>query len=120
MGGDQNKASEAQLRQERSNGFMLIEDAGICRTLRKIISGLTADPVLQDDLMQEGLVRLWRLEEREPGHSRSWYLQNCRFHLQHWLASGRSVDSLKRANGENRVNIDGLNDAIPFDGADIN
>jgi len=56
--------------------------------------------------MQECLIRLWKLESEEPGRTRSWYLQNCRFHLQHWLASGKSLDSFKRARGDNRVAIE--------------
>ena len=89
---------------------MLIEDARILGSLRKIITRFTADPALQQDLAQECLVRLWRLESEKPGHTRSWYLQNCRFHLQHWLASGRSLDSLKRTIGDNRITIDGIDD----------
>src|SRR6266511_5027741 len=89
---------------------MLIEDARILESLRKIITRFTADPVLRQDLAQECLVRLWRLESEQPGRTRSWYLQNCRFHLQHWLASGRSLDSLKRTIGDNRIAIDGIND----------
>ena len=92
---------------------MLIEDAKICSTLRRIITRLTADQALQDDLMQECLIRLWQLESKEPGQTQSWYLQNCRFHLQHWLASGRSLDSRKRANGVKRITLDGDNDALP-------
>src|SRR5437870_4629704 len=94
---------------------MLIEDAKICDSLRRIITGLTADRTLQDDLMQECLIRLWQLEGKEPGRTTSWYLQNCRFHLQNWLASGRSLDSRKRANGDKRITLDGVNDALPVD-----
>ena len=99
---------------------MLIEDVKICHTLRRIISRLTADQALQDDLMQECLIRLWQLESKEPGRTRSWYLQNCRFHLQHWLASGRSLDSRKRASGDNRITLDGDNDALSEDGCHTN
>src|SRR2546426_7885742 len=86
---------------------MLIEDATFCELLRRIVIRFTADRVLQDDLMQECLIRIWRLESEEPGRTRSWYLQNCRFHVQHWLASGRSVDSPKRARGDKWVRLDG-------------
>jgi len=105
-------------RQYLKNGMnhcTLIEDASIRQTLRKIISRLTPNPALQDDLMQECLIRLWRLESEAPGHTRSWYLQNCRFHLQHFLASGRSLDSLKRAHQDQRVTIDGVDDGFPLD-----
>jgi len=70
--------------------------------------------------MQESLIRLWRLEKDCPGQTKSWYLQNCRFHLQHCLASGRSVDSPKRANGDNRATIDGVNDNLAADGYHTN
>src|SRR5438445_13449602 len=99
---------------------MLIEDARICRTLRRIVTRVTTDRALQDDLMQECLIRLWKLEVEEPGRTRSWYLQNCRFHLQHWLTSGRSLDSLKRINSDKRVTIDTVNDAVPLDGYQTN
>src|SRR5436190_15881953 len=95
---------------------MLIEDATFCELLRRIIAQFTADKVLQDDLMQECLIRIWRLESEEPGRTRSWYLQNCRFHLQHWLASGRSVDSLKRTNGDNCVTIDEVGEGYHTNG----
>jgi len=92
---------------------MLFNDAGVCETLQKIVSKLTPDPALRDDLMQECLIRLWKLEKDEPGRTRSWYLQNCRFHLQHWLELGRSLDSPKRAGGDSRVTIDGINGELP-------
>jgi DNA-directed RNA polymerase specialized sigma24 family protein len=100
--------------------LMLIEDTTFCELLRRIIAQFTADRVLQDDLMQECLIRIWRLENEEPGRTRSWYLQNCRFHVQHWLASGRSVDSLKRNNGANRATIDAVSDQSPVDGYHTN
>ena len=49
--------------------------------------------------MQEALVHLWLIQQQLPGQTESWYLQNCRYHLQHYLAAGRSVDSLKRSGG---------------------
>ena len=86
---------------------MLIEEAEILEVLRRIVTGFTTDPELQADLMQECLFHLWTDEREKPGRTRSWYLQSCRFHLQHWLASGRSLDSPKRANGNKRIVIDG-------------
>ena len=94
---------------------MLMEDVKVCESLKKIVTRLTADQSLQEDLMQECRIRMWRLENERPGRTRSWYLQNCRFHVQHWLAAGRSVDSPKRANGETRIPIDGVNDDLPAD-----
>jgi DNA-binding CsgD family transcriptional regulator len=46
--------------------------------------------------MQEALLHLWRIERERPGQRISWYLQSCRFRLQHYLVTGRSVDSAKR------------------------
>ncbi len=99
---------------------MLFEDTGMCKLLRGIVARFTADPMLQEDLMQECLFRLWRLERDEPDRTSSWYLQNCRFHLQHCLAAGRSVDSLKRANGDKRVPIDEDGDDLAAHGYHTN
>jgi len=86
---------------------MLVEDAQMLASLRQIVARFTRCPELQQDLMQECLLHLWKLERKKPGHTRSWYLQGCRFHLQHCLVSGRSLDSLKRANGVIRIDVDG-------------
>ena len=88
----------------------LVEDPETCESLRRIIARLTADPVLQDDLMQEALIRLWRAECESPGQTRSWYLQHCRYCVLHWLALGRSVDSPKRVSSNNRIPIDEVDD----------
>jgi len=68
--------------------------------LRRLVRTITANPVLWDDLYQEALIHLWSIEARRPGFTRSWYLQSCKFHLRHYLASGRSVDSMKRREGQ--------------------
>src|SRR6266446_6417643 len=69
-------------------------------SLIRMIHGVTRDAALRQDLMQEALVHLWLIETRRPGQTKSWYLQSCKFHLQHYLASGRSVDSGKRRRGQ--------------------
>src|SRR6266481_1284279 len=91
---------------------MLIDEGQTRDLLRQIIAGFTRDSQLQQDLMQECLLHLWKLEREKPGRTRSWYLQGCRFHLQHCLVSGRSLDSLKRANGVIPIDVDG-NDEEP-------
>ena len=94
----------------------LIDDSTTCESLRRIVARITGDdPTLEDDAMQECRIRLWRLASEHPGQTKSWYLQSCRFHLQHWLTSGRSVDSRKRANGDRRITIDPANDQLPVD-----
>jgi hypothetical protein len=85
---------------------MHVENAKAWNVLRRIVAGLSMDLVLRQDMMQECLLWLSRVERERPGHTMSWYLRNCRFHLQHWLASGRSVDSLKRSGHAQKVHID--------------
>jgi DNA-directed RNA polymerase specialized sigma24 family protein len=89
---------------------MLFEDPGVSESLRQVVAGFTRDSVMQEDMMQECIVHLWRLEGDKPAQTRSWYLQSCKFHLQHWLALGRSLDAPKRANGNLRISIDGTVD----------
>src|SRR5215831_16627795 len=75
---------------------MLIEDMETLEQLGKIVVRLTSNPALREDLMQEALIHLWQVQEQTPGQTKNWYVQNCRFHLLHYLALGRSVDSPKR------------------------
>src|SRR5258707_10150901 len=85
---------------------ILNEDTLIRASLLNIVAGFTANSVLQQDLMQESLVHLWRIESDKPGRSSSWYLQSCQFHIRHYLAAGRSVDSPKRAQADKRIALD--------------
>jgi DNA-binding CsgD family transcriptional regulator len=94
---------------------MLIEDLKMCESLRRIVNGFTGDPTLQQDMLQECLVCLWKIEAEKPGRTRSWYLQNCRFHVQHWLAAGRSLDSQKRAHAGNRFALHGTEEDAVLD-----
>jgi DNA-directed RNA polymerase specialized sigma24 family protein len=64
--------------------------------LRQIVSRMTADRALREDLLQEARVHLWLRQKYVPGQTRSWYLQSCRFFLQNLLRNGRSLDSIKR------------------------
>lgn len=73
------------------------------QSLAGMIRRLTSHPFLREDLMQEAMIHLWLIEARRPGQTRSWYLQSCRYHLQHYLGAGRSVDSTKRRGGEVQV-----------------
>ena len=75
-------------------------------SLIRMVHGVTRDAALREDLMQEALVHLWLIETRRPGQTKSWYLQSCRFHLQHYLSSGRSVDSGKRREGKLQMTFD--------------
>src|ERR1051325_9418111 len=64
--------------------------------LGRLVQNITSNLALWDDLLQEALIHLWMIEIRRPGQTRSWYLQSCKFHLLHYLACGRSIDSIKR------------------------
>src|SRR5260221_971754 len=65
--------------------------------LLRMIGRITPNFTLRQDLFQEALIHLWLMEARRPGQTKSWYLQSSKFHLLHFLASGRSVDCPKRA-----------------------
>ena len=85
---------------------MLANDPTIQRNLFRIVSGLESNCSSREDLMQEALVHLWKKEQQQPGQCLSWYLQSCRFHLQHFLASGRSVDSPKRRQEQLSISLE--------------
>jgi len=76
---------------------MVIDDSKTIDCLRRMVARLTYNGSQMEDLMQEALVHLWQIQQLEPGHTKSWYLQSCRYHLQHHLALGRSIDSPKRS-----------------------
>jgi DNA-directed RNA polymerase specialized sigma24 family protein len=90
------------------------EETSFLSVLQKMIGRLTADFGLRQDLMQECRIHLWRIQHRgeHPCQTKSWYLQNCRFHVQHFLSSGRSLDSMKRAGEARRVVIDWSSDDL--------
>jgi DNA-directed RNA polymerase specialized sigma24 family protein len=81
----------------------LVNDFMTVAKLRRIAETMSSDLSEHEDLVQESLLHLWLTEIRRPGQTTSWYLQSCRFHLQHYLARGRSVDSRKR--GISRTNL---------------
>jgi len=72
-----------------------------------MIRRLTGNSAFQEDLLQEALIHLWTMEISRAGQTRSWYLQSCKYHLQHYLAGGRSVDSAKRRDGRMALSADG-------------
>ena len=82
------------------------DDPSLQLSLHCIIGRLGRNTALQEDLMQESLVHLWKLQSNKPGQTRSWYLQSCQFHARNWLTAGRSVDSPKRAQAVQRIVLD--------------
>ena len=85
---------------------MFVDDPSMIDSLLRMIRGITSHSPLRQDLSQEALIHLWLIETRRPGQTKSWYLQSCKFHLRHYLASGRSVDSPKRSRGHLLVERD--------------
>jgi len=78
--------------------FLPVEDLQTWDHLGRIVRQLRSNPSLSDDLLQEGLIHLWQVQQQNPGQTLSWYLQSCRFHLLLHFVCGRIVDSLKRRN----------------------
>jgi RNA polymerase sigma factor (sigma-70 family) len=75
---------------------MLVNELSTRDSLVRMVRRLTGNRALREDLLQEALVHLWITEVSRAGQTRSWYLQSCKYHLLHYLAAGRSVDSAKR------------------------
>jgi DNA-directed RNA polymerase specialized sigma24 family protein len=75
---------------------MYVDEPSMVNSLKGLVTRLTWNRSLQQDLLQEAMIHVWLIETRRPGQTTSWYLQSCKFHLQHYLGSGRSVDSAKR------------------------
>jgi len=92
---------------------MLVNDFRTVAKLRRIVDRMVCDASERDDVLQEALIHLWMTQSRRPGQTTSWYLQSCRFHLQHYLARGRSVDSKKR-NGK-RSDVFASDDPLGLD-----
>src|ERR1043166_6888258 len=84
------------LRNGSSSTRFAAEDASLKESLAHMIARLTPNKALREDLLQEAMIHLWLTETRRPGQTRSWYMQSCRFHLQHYLNSGRRIDSATR------------------------
>src|SRR5437667_5043660 len=78
---------------------MHVDEPGTKERLGRLVQNITSNRTLWDDLHQEALIHLWTTEVHRPGQTQSWYLQSCKYHLLHYLASGRSVDSVKREGG---------------------
>jgi len=75
---------------------MFVDDSSSRESVARMVRRMSANVALRQDLQQEALIHLWLAETHRPGQTKSWYLQSCKYHLLHYLASGRSVDSAKR------------------------
>src|SRR6266436_668611 len=97
---------------------MFVDEPATRLSLVRMIRKMTANPTLCQDLLQEALIHLWLTETRRPGQTESWYLQSCKFHLLHYLASGRSIDSAKRRGSQLHFESDGEDGAGFIEGAE--
>src|SRR6266702_8784495 len=79
---------------------MFVDELSTRDSLVRMVRRMTANLALREDLLQEALIHLWLTEARRPSQTKSWYLQSCKYHLLHYLASGRSIDSGKRRAGQ--------------------
>jgi DNA-directed RNA polymerase specialized sigma24 family protein len=91
-----------------------VEDPAVQNILLRIVVHLERNPSSREDLMQEGLVHYWLEVGRHPGRSRSWYLQSCQYHIRHYLAAGRSVDSPKRGPAALSIMLESDDPEEPF------
>src|SRR6266702_8842366 len=85
---------------------MFVDEVSTKESLVRMIRRATPNHALRDDLLQEALIHLWLTETRRPGQTKSWYLQSAKFHVLHYLTSGRSVDSRKRWRGVSHFESD--------------
>src|SRR5215467_13759846 len=84
-----------------------VENRSVRQKLATLVRTITSNPCLAEELLQEALIHMWLAEMRRPGQTWSWYVQSCKFHLRHYLNSGRSVDSQKRRLGQIQFESDG-------------
>lgn len=106
LGGAGGKTSRLARSIQPTVPVLLLENNKIVDSLRGIVGRFSADPTSRQDMLQECMLCLWLAERENPGRTVSWYLQRCRFHVQHWLVLGRSLDSPKRATIANRISVD--------------
>jgi DNA-directed RNA polymerase specialized sigma24 family protein len=97
---------------------MFVDDPSSKKSLLIIVRRMNANLALREDLLQEALIHLWLTEAHRPGQTRSWYIQSCKFHLLHYLGSGRSVDSPKRKSRQLEMPTDAEDIEILLDHAD--
>jgi DNA-directed RNA polymerase specialized sigma24 family protein len=99
-----------------TKGLSLCEQPVVRKEVWAIAVRLERDPLYfgREDLLQEGLLRIWLAEKERPGQAVSWYLQNVEFHLRNLLRAGRSLDSAKRRSGlaESPLESDEQNEAL--------
>jgi len=85
---------------------MCLDEPTVKESLLRMAGSITPNFAFRQDLLQEAWIHLWLTEIRRPGQTKSWYLQSAKFHVLHYLTSGRSVDSRKRWRGVSHIESD--------------
>ena len=99
---------------------MLTDEPAVHKALLRMVITLEENFHTREDLLQEALAYFWLMERQRPGRRLNWYLQGVKFHLQHLMTSGRSLDSPKRrgaqaAFSDNRDGWDEWRDSLELD-----
>ena len=110
------------LRESMANGRQIslshrttsVEDPVVQKFLLRIAVRVERDPDSREDLMQEAMLHFWLQSRENPGQSLSWYLQSCKFHLQHLIARRRSLDSPARNAQRMTISIEWNEQDDPF------
>jgi DNA-directed RNA polymerase specialized sigma24 family protein len=75
---------------------MWVDRGEVVGLLQRIAAKIGGGAGIEEDLLQEALVHLWKSELKHPGNTLSWHIQSCFFHLKNLSRCGRSIDSPRR------------------------
>src|SRR5215475_4037116 len=81
---------------QKGNQNMLWEDSRVRKRIESIISKMGARSQNGSELFQETIVHLWCIELIRPGQKQAWYLQSCRYFLQHKLHGDYHMEPKRR------------------------
>lgn len=90
---------------------MNVSNQDVARRLAQVAGRLTGNTELQKDITQEMHLHLVKARHADPGRPLDWYVEGCEFHARNYLRRGRSIDSLKRAQGAVALGSDGGTEA---------
>ena len=74
----------------------MIQNKVVQSKLKAIARDLGNEKSDSEDLMQEMMIHLWKVEQDRPGMTESWYLQNCKFFARDLVCKGTSIDTRRR------------------------
>jgi len=70
--------------------FVGAEYESLLQALSVLVHNLQVAPGRTDELIQVALIHFWEKLVEHPGQRRRWYLQSCRFYLQHRIRHDRT------------------------------